>query len=151
MVSADRESRKAREKSSNAQRAGSETNLSLPCLHVAVSASRLGQLEVGKSYVISGATVRPSRQSAYEVSPLGHDLIVSNETQFQLVTDGSDQGLPQHSLDLVPFSNLQEMLSRQKEEAARMGQQGQQTQGFTVDVIGIVVDSQPMQGQTETG
>ena len=109
---------------------------------------RLDSLEVGKSYVISGASVRPSRSSQYEVSSsVCHEMIVSNETNFTLVTDGSDQSLPRHSLGLIPFSSLQDTLARQKQEAARQGQQGGFGQGYAIDVIGIVVDAQPMQGQ----
>jgi hypothetical protein len=77
-------------------------------------------------------------------------MTLTNDTQIDLVEDRGE--MPQHSLRPVRFSELPSHLDSQKAYQGADGAAGGQGMTanwvtFTVDVLGIVIEATPMQGQ----
>ena len=76
-------------------------------------------------------------------------MMVNSDSIFELQPE--DESTPQHSLRPVPIKELPELLAKQKMgEQQQGGAGGGMQMGFSVDVIGVVMQAQPMTGRTQS-
>jgi hypothetical protein len=72
-------------------------------------------------------------------------MTLGQETTVEPLGDAPSYGIPTHSLRINPIAELPDLLEQQQKSANWQGNNS--GGGVTVDVVGIVLESQPIQGQ----